>query len=89
MESADATLIISRVPAPDGAVPIDGLYESYDLPYSLLLGVASVVAAFPAAAALRTHWRIRRTRRGRCPACDYDLTGHLSGVCPECGRVRS
>lgn len=22
----------------------------------------------------------------RCPACDYDLTGNVSGVCPECGR---
>lgn len=29
----------------------------------------------------------RRTAAGRyCPACDYDLTGNLSGVCPECGR---
>ncbi|MCH7592047.1 MAG: hypothetical protein IH989_04605 [Planctomycetes bacterium] len=22
---------------------------------------------------------------GRCQACDYDLTGNVSGVCPECG----
>jgi hypothetical protein len=22
-----------------------------------------------------------------CPACDYDLTGNVSGVCPECGRA--
>ncbi len=22
---------------------------------------------------------------GKCPTCDYDLTGNTSGVCPECG----
>ena len=27
----------------------------------------------------------RRSRPGRC-ACGYDLSGNLSGVCPECGR---
>jgi len=25
-------------------------------------------------------------RRGRCERCGYDLTGNVSGVCPECGR---
>ena len=23
----------------------------------------------------------------RCAGCDYDLTGNVSGVCPECGRT--
>jgi hypothetical protein len=23
---------------------------------------------------------------GCCPRCDYDLTGNLSGRCPECGK---
>jgi hypothetical protein len=23
----------------------------------------------------------------RCDACGYDLTGNVSGVCPECGRA--
>ncbi len=27
----------------------------------------------------------RRSRTGRCAACGYNLTGNLSGVCPECG----
>jgi hypothetical protein len=26
-----------------------------------------------------------RGRRGFCPRCSYDLTGNVSGVCPECG----
>jgi hypothetical protein len=24
---------------------------------------------------------------GRCGKCDYDLTGNLSGICPECGTM--
>ena len=26
-------------------------------------------------------------RRGACRYCGYDLTGNVSGICPECGRV--
>jgi hypothetical protein len=31
---------------------------------------------------------VRRHRRsqGLCVQCGYDLTGNVSGVCPECGR---
>jgi hypothetical protein len=28
-------------------------------------------------------------RRGLCLSCSYDLTGNVSGVCPECGTVVS
>ena len=28
----------------------------------------------------------RRERLGLCPSCGYDLTGNVSGTCPECGR---
>jgi hypothetical protein len=27
----------------------------------------------------------RRSRRGQCPSCGYNLTGNVTGVCPECG----
>ena len=33
--------------------------------------------------------RKRRIREGLCAACGYDLTGNLSGVCPECGAQRA
>ena len=33
----------------------------------------------------RCKWR---TRRGLCPRCGYDLTGNVSGVCPECGQTK-
>jgi hypothetical protein len=37
--------------------------------------------------------KVRRRRAAerdstRCPACGYDLTANVSGVCPECGQVR-
>ena len=35
-------------------------------------------------AALRRR-RARRAAAGRCARCGYDLTGNVSGVCPECG----
>ena len=31
-------------------------------------------------------YRDRRPPRGHCQGCGYDLTGNVSGVCPECGR---
>ena len=31
-------------------------------------------------------WRDRRVPPGHCQACGYDLTGNVSGVCPECGQ---
>ena len=32
--------------------------------------------------------RWRRRKRGECVACGYNLTGNVSGVCPECGTPR-
>jgi hypothetical protein len=33
-------------------------------------------------------WKLlrRRPKSGHCHKCSYDLTGNVSGVCPECGR---
>ncbi len=28
-----------------------------------------------------------RTRPGHCAQCGYDLTGNVSGTCPECGKA--
>ena len=39
--------------------------------------------------AVPTAWSWRRSRYpfGFCQACGYDLTGNVSGRCPECGRA--
>ncbi len=37
---------------------------------------------------LAASWlRHRRPQGGRCRVCGYDLTGNVSGRCPECGTV--
>ena len=49
--------------------------------YAILL----VTAAVPL---LRLRRAMRNRRRpGGCAACGYDLTGNVSGVCPECGAA--
>ena len=41
-----------------------------------------VAVGFPTAV---LWWRDRRPKAGFCKACKYDLTGNVSGRCPECG----
>lgn len=42
-------------------------------------------SAYPLVAFVRGRARRRRQRRrGLCKECQYDLTGNVSGVCPEC-----
>ncbi len=49
------------------------------LPVALLL-------AYPALAVGRDRWRAHhRPKEGFCQQCAYDLTGNITGICPECG----
>jgi hypothetical protein len=32
-------------------------------------------------------YRDRRPPKGHCQNCGYDLTGNVTGVCPECGQA--
>ncbi len=45
----------------------------------LFLGVILSVAL-----AVQAVWR-QSTTPGFCPVCNYDLTGNVSGTCPQCG----
>ena len=49
-------------------------------------GLACVIVGGPAITL--AVWLVSRRRRqpGRCAGCNYDLTGNVSGVYPECGR---
>ena len=59
-------------------------------PVSVLLLAALVLAASYAAYRVEHSPELEEQRRakGLCTRCGYDLTGNLSGVCPECGRPR-
>lgn len=54
------------------------------------LAVGVFAGTFAAYLAKRNR-RMTRTRRrlGQCLACGYDLTGNVSGRCPECGHWRT
>jgi hypothetical protein len=54
---------------------------------SALTLVATGCAAGVNVRRLRRYRGIIRTERGLCPRCGYDLTGNVSGTCPECGTV--
>ena len=61
-------------------------YWGFRLPYWLVVPATGI----PPVLYLRTLGRLRRRRRARrglCPGCGYDLTGNVSGVCPECGET--
>ena len=48
---------------------------------------AILLLVYPTLAFIRGPFaRWRRSRKGVCLKCGYDLTGNVSGVCPECGE---
>lgn len=62
------------------------VYVNVCLPLWLLLVIA---VGYPAWAVGSWLVRVRKQKRGQhadlCRRCEYDLTGNVSGVCPECG----
>jgi hypothetical protein len=56
-------------------------FREWDFP---LWPIAVATAILP----LRSYARRRRAlRAGLCATCNYNLTGNVSGVCPECGTI--
>ena len=58
-------------------------------------GAAARLVVVVAGVVLPWYWRDRaeelrqdREAMGLCAGCGYDLTGNVSGVCPECGSGR-
>ena len=62
------------------AMPGRGRTGMFHIPVWLLV----VAVGFPTAV---LWWRDRRSKVGFCKSCKYDLTGNVSGTCPECGTA--
>ncbi len=58
--------------------------NSVSVPLWLPTAVLSITSCVLARPLVRT-WR--RRRYNLCLTCGYDLTGNVSGVCPECGTI--
>lgn len=70
--------VIARTPLHPGPNKKDRAYILY-VPLWLPFVVVLISTAF--------FWhRDRRILPGHCRKCGYDLTGNVSGVCPECGE---
>lgn len=76
---------IAAYPSYARAMSKNGNFWSYFF-FSLNFGLLISILL---AAAVTAPWRIvqwcRRPRPGCCQGCGYDLTGNVSGRCPECG----
>lgn len=68
--------------------PLPWLYNRIDqIALAPLWALAALFAYAPIAAFVRGPLRrFRRRKRGVCVPCGYNLTGNVSGVCPECGN---
>jgi hypothetical protein len=66
---------------PQAAASSIGRYNggSLTIPHWLILLALAVPTAM-------LWWADRRKPEGWCTRCGYDLTGNVSGVCPECGQ---
>lgn len=62
------------------------MYAVLDLLIAAALAALGVYAFRWLARALRAFVASRHPRPGCCVRCGYNLTGNVSGVCPECGR---
>ena len=64
--------------------PIDWFPVRYRGIIGIPLWIVFVVVTVPS---LLGAWLYRKTSLGHCQNCGYDLTGNVSGVCPECGKA--
>jgi len=61
-------------------------HSATEVPSYVPLALAVLLGTYPALAFCRGPFRRwKRSRKGLCLKCGYDLTGNESGTCPECG----
>jgi hypothetical protein len=58
---------------------------SYDSNHLATLPIWLLALIFSVFPAIRVYSRRPKRPAGLCPSCGYDLTGNVSGTCPECG----
>lgn len=80
-----ATYTFLPRPTLDYGLTLPSLHYRYGRFFSLWVPVWTMMTPFGVLLGL-SYWTERRQRRlSVCSACGYDLTGNVSGICPECG----
>ena len=68
-----------------GPMRLDAVF----VPYWMLAAGASAIPLARGVLLGRRQWARRgKVLVGCCRRCGYDLTGNVSGVCPECGSAK-
>jgi len=83
LATATGWKLFAMLSAP-GWVPLALIRGSATAPSLEVAGLNTLVYA-TVGALIGLLWPKRRLQLGHCSICDYDLTGNVSGVCPECG----
>ncbi len=79
----------SQLPAIRRAWHMRNLTHRQQIAWLSIPWIVATLALLPlawlAATARQYQLAARRTRRGLCPTCCYNLTANTTGTCPECG----
>lgn len=79
------TLTVDRVEPPADLATAPRNATAFSPAHLAAVAVVTVPAVWWAVRRRRRTRRLVRYARGLCTHCGYDLTGNLSGTCPECG----
>lgn len=72
---------------PDGWLPVLDHNQNLYHERSIYFPIPTIIAALLLLSAPQFLTARRRHRPGLCKRCGYNLTGNVSGRCPECGTV--
>jgi hypothetical protein len=68
------------------AALVMGIFDGWLWPTVVIAGIGAFIAALHVVGS-RASLKLRFAAGAACRECGYDLTGNLSGRCPECGRA--
>ena len=80
----EAPLLCISMPAALLAFPLIGQGINQDV--AITIGLGASVMQYAILGYVMDRLSSSRERKGLCKSCGYNLTGNVSGRCPECGQ---
>ena len=72
-------------PIPEAPPPLHDSFVSLRFPLWVPFALTAILPALWVWRRLRDRLTRQADGMPHCPKCDYNLTGNVSGICPECG----